>query len=156
MDMMFDINPADNDRLLMDEETRRQELLDQAVRSFAPHLAGKTDVKVVHLHSTNDSLRKELRESFAGSKTILVEHCLNRRGDRKGIHQVKHDGMIIPIPKTADMVVTKSSLNSRIELFAAQLDALAVVLPEGLPYIHRRLAKSSVLVMVGAEQRKPL
>lgn len=152
--MLFDINHEENDRLILAEEDRRRQLIESAVKSFAPHLEGKDGLRVIHLWSTNDSLRKEVRDAFGGGKTIVVEHCLNKRGQGKG-HQIKHDGMVIDIPKKADMVVTKTDLNKRIELFAAQLDALPVVLPEGIPYIHERLKKTDLLVMVGGEQRKP-
>lgn len=152
--MLFEVNQLENDRLLLEEEQRRQSLLDQAVRSFAPHLEGKSDVKAVHLYSTNAVLRKTLREAFSGSKTVLVEHCTTDGKTRKGVNEVQHEGVYIPIPPTADLVVTKTSLNSKIEWFAATLGALTVVLPEGLPYLHKRLERTNVLVLVGAEQGK--
>ena len=76
----------------------------------------------------------------------------NAGKDRKGVNEVKYEGTYIPLPKTADLVLTKSNLNYKTELLAAQLQALPLVLPEGLDYLYKRLERASVLVLVGAEQ----
>lgn len=150
---LIDIDMAENDRLLIQEEQRRLDLIETAVRSFAPHLTGKSDVKCVHLYSTNNALRKVIRETFEGSKTIVVEHCPYTGRDRKGVNEIQQDIDIwLDIPKTADLVVTKSNLNSKTELLAAQLRALPLVLPEGTEYLHKRLDRAGVLVLVGADQ----
>ena len=149
---LFPNDQATNDRLLLQEEMRRQDLIDTAVSSFAPQLAGKSGVQAIHLYSTNASLKKVIRES-AGSRVIVVEYAKADGRIRKGRNEVQQDVQIwLDIPVTADLVVTKSALNFRTELLAAQLHAMAVVLPEGLDYLYRRLDKQGVLVLVGAEQ----
>lgn len=154
MEMMFSVNQAENDRLLLDEENRRQDLLETAVKSFAPHLTTTAGVKAVYLYSTNASIRKTIRDTFEGSRTVVVEHCIGKGKSRKGVNEVPYEGMYITIPDKADLVVTKSNLNSSTEWLAAQLGALPLVLPEGLEYLHRRLDRVQALVLVGAEQGK--
>jgi hypothetical protein len=124
------------------------------VSSFAPQLAGNPDARVVHLHSTNASLRKAIRDMFAGARVVVVEHCRADGKERRDRNEIQHEGVYLPLPKTADLVITKSNLNSRTELLAAQLKALPVVLPEGEDYLRKRLDKSGLLVLVGAEQGK--
>lgn len=154
MEMMFSVDQAENDRLLLDEEYRRQDLLDTAVQSFAPHLLNSDGVKSVHLYSTNDSLRKAIREAFKGGKTIVVEHCVDKGRSRTGVNEVPYTYGRLTLPEKADLVVTKSNLNSKMEWFAAGLSAMVVVLPEGLPYVFKRLERVRALILVGADQGK--
>lgn len=151
---MFQTDQATNDRLLLQEVQRRQELIDTAITSFAPQLAGKPDVSVIHLHSTNASLRKAIRDMFEGARVIVVEHCRADGRDRKGRNEVQHEGVYLPLPPTADLVITKSNQTSKTELLAAHLKALPLVLPEGEEYLRKRLERAGVLVLVGAEQGK--
>lgn len=150
---MMPLDHAENDRLLLDAEDRRQRLIEIAVSSFAPHLADKLDVEVVHLHSTNASLRKAIRTLFEGSKVIVVEHCLGGNKARKGINEIQEDSSIhLKLPPHVDIVATKANLNYKTSLFAAQLKADAVVLPEAEDYLRARLKKVGALVIVGADQ----
>jgi len=110
---LFPLDQAENDRLLLAEEQRRQDLIDFAVRRFAPHLEGKPDIKVLHLYSTNASLRKEIR-SLCGGKTIAVEHVVTQmRVPKIIVHEIVHDGHLLDIPSSADFVATKSALKGR-------------------------------------------
>ncbi|AEL98132.1 hypothetical protein SEA_SIMPLIPHY_118 [Mycobacterium phage Simpliphy] len=149
---LFPIDVKANDSLLIAEEQRRHGLIDYAVRRFAPTLAGKPDVTVVHLYSTNASLRKAIRE-LCGARTICVEHSLDDK-ERKGVNQVNQDGTLLRLPKKADLVVTKSNLNSATEWLAARLGAMPVILPEGQDYLLARLERQRAIVLVGAEQAK--
>lgn len=156
---LFALDQQANDSLLLDAEQRKQDLIDHAVRRFAPRLAGNPDAQVLHIHSTNSSLRKLIRELFTSEKTVCVEHCGPAKVKPKhGIHEVNYDGnyegRTIPLPGSADMVVTKSSLNSKTEWLAARLGAIPVVLPEAADYVSARLEKEGVLILVGAEQAK--
>lgn len=150
---MFDVDADENDRLIQEESARRQQLIDQAVQRFAPELARYPDVRVIHLYSSNSSLRKEIR-GIGGGKTIIVEHCQADGRERKGVNEVQHEGVQIPIPATADIVATKSGLNTKTEWLAARLKAQPVVLPEGESYLRARLDRQSVLVIVGSDQAK--
>lgn len=150
MTALFPIDQDQNDRLLLDAEQRRQDLIDFAVRRFAPHLEGKRDVKVIHLHSTNASLRKEIR-ALCGGKTILVEHVVTGT-ERKDRNEVVQEGYLLDLPRKADLVATKSALNKKVEWLAARLSALPVVLPEGINYLAARLEKQRVLTIVGGDQ----
>lgn len=150
---MMELDQAANDRLLLEAEQRRRDLIDRAVTSFAPHLAGQPDVTAIHLYSTNATLRKSIREAFQGRKTVVVEHCGSGK-ERKGVNEIQHGQVLLPLPESADLVVTRSALNFRTELLAAQLKAMPVVMPEGLGYIYARLEKQGVLVIVGADQGK--
>lgn len=152
--ILFEVDQMENDRLLLAEEQRRQDLLELAVRSFAPHLHSTPGVKAIYLYSTNASLRKTIRDAFEGSRTVVVEHTITNGRDRKGINQVAYEGMYITLPDKADLVVTKANLNSKTEWLAAQLKALPLVLPEGLGYLYKRLERVPALVLVGAEQGK--
>lgn len=156
---MFPLNQQANDNLLIAAEQRRQDLIDHAVRRFAPRLAGNPDAQVLHIHSTNASLRKLIRELFTSETTVCVEHCGPAKSRTKhGVHEINYEGSYegrqIPLPASADIVVTKSDLNKTTEWLAARLGALPVVLPEAEAYMRARLAKQKVLVLVGAEQAK--
>jgi tRNA threonylcarbamoyladenosine modification (KEOPS) complex Pcc1 subunit len=148
----FEVDMAENDRLLLEEAQRRQDLIDFAVRRFAPHFEADPDVKVIHLYSTNTSLCKEIR-SHCGGKTILVEHVLteSKRRDRNEM-LTQRDGLKLAIPSTADLVATKSALNSKIQWLSAQLRALPLVLPEATEYLLAYLDKRRVLIIVGGDQ----
>lgn len=152
--MLFEMDQMENDRLLLEEENRRQELLDTSIRSFAPHLSNTSGVKAIHLYSTNSSLRKCIRDAFEGSRTIVVEHTITKGKTRKGVNEVDYEGMYVKLPAKADLVVSKSNLNFKTELLAAQLGALPLILPEGIDYLYRRLELVPALVLVGAEQGK--
>jgi hypothetical protein len=150
---MFQTNQAENDRLILAEQQRRQDLIDFAVRRFAPARDGQ-DVKVIHLYSTNSSLRTALR-AICGNDTLLVEHCLPGRGNpKKVIHEVQQDGVKLTLPDRADIVATKTALNKKIEWLAARLCALPVVLPEAADFLIAALEKRRVLVIVGGDQTK--
>lgn len=152
MTTLFPLDQKENDRLLLAEVQRKTDLIDYAVRRFAPHLAGKPDVRVVHLYSTNNSLRKELRE-MCGGRIIVVEHALAGT-NRKDRNEVVQEGVRLDLPATADFVATKSALNSRVEWLAARLRALTVVLPEATDYLLAALDKRRVLTIVGGDQAK--
>lgn len=147
---LFSIDQEQNDRLLLEQEMRRQDLIDFAVRRFAPQFADKPDVKAIHLYSTNASLRKEIR-ALCGGKTILVEHVVTGtlRRDRNEIVQ---EGYFLQLPAKADLVATKSALTSKVEWLAARLGAQAIVLPEATGYLSARLDKQRVLTIVGGDQ----
>ena len=152
MTALFPLDQAENDRLLLQEAQRKQDLIDFAVRRFAPHLEGKPDVKVLHLYSTNASLRKEIR-ALCGGKTIVVEHVVTGvKVPKSVIHEVVHDKVLLPIPSRADFVATKSALSKRVEWLAARLAALPVVLPEAGDYLLAALDKRRVLTVVGGDQ----
>lgn len=150
---MFDVDEKENERIILEESARRQDLIDQAVRRFAPQLSRYDDATAIHLYSTNASLRTFFR-AVAGPKTVLVEHVKSGGKERKGVHEMPHDGELLPLPASADLVATKSSLNARTEWLAARLKAQAVVVPEGENYIRALLERKGVLVIVGAEQAK--
>lgn len=150
---MFPVDEQENDRLVLEESQRREQLINQAVQSFAPELARYDDVKAIHLYSTNASLRKTVRE-FGGGKTVVVEHCTADGRERKGVNEVQHEGVFIPLPEKADLVVTKSGLNAKTEWLGARLGAMVAVLPEAGDYVRARLDKQGVLVLVGADQAK--
>jgi hypothetical protein len=154
-DALFDVDIEENDRLLLQESQRHEDLISQAVQSFAPHLAGQEGVKAIHLYSTNSALRKAVRQ-FAGGKTLVVEHCVADGRERKGVNEVQHEGVYIPLPEKADLVVTKSALSSRIEWLGARLGAMVAVLPEAEPYVRARLDRQNVLVLVGGDQARGL
>ena len=152
MTALFPLDQAENDRLLLAEEQRRQDLIDFAVRRFAPHLEGKPDIKVLHLYSTNASLRKEIR-SLCGGKTIVVEHVVTQmRVPKSVVHEIVHDGFMLDIPSSADFVATKSALTRKVEWLAARLAALPIVLPEAGDYLRAALEKARVLTVVGGDQ----
>lgn len=155
MTKIFPLDQQANDRLLLEQEQRKQDLINQAVRRFAPQLINKPNIKLIHLYSTNASLRKTIR-GFGNMKTLIVEHCKSTGGlERKGVNEIHHDDeYYIPLPKTADLVVTKSGLTSKTEWLAARLGAMAVVLPEGEDYLLARLDRQQVLILVGADQAK--
>lgn len=150
---MFPLDQKTNDRLLMEESQRRQDLINQAVGAFAPHLASQDGVKVIHLYSNNASLRKAIRE-IAGGKTLVVEHCASTGRERKGVNEVQHEEPMLPLPDVADVVATKSGLSFKVELLAAQLRAQPVVLPEGSDWLRGVLDKHSAIVVVGGDQAK--
>ena len=150
--VLFDVDPNEADAILERQEERRRELIDQAVQRFAPHLENKPDVKVINIHSSNASLRKLIREEFTGAHTLVVEHCFAGKKTKHGVHEVTHEGIVLPIPDAADLVVTKTGLNTKVEWLAARLKAQACVLPEAFPYMWALLEKRGVLVMVGGEQ----
>ncbi len=137
-----------------EDEERRHELVEEAVQAFAPQLEGKPGVKAIHLYSTNDSLRRLFRELFGGSKTILVEHCLDKGKPRRGVNEVPQRGIFLKLPSEADLVVTKTNLTSKMEWFAAGLGAQVCIIPESIPYVFERLSKVPALVLVGAETGK--
>lgn len=150
---LFELNQVENDRLIMEAHQKRQDLIDFAVRRFAPHLEGRLDTQVVHLYSTNASLRKEIR-TITGGKTIVVEHvAAGLRSPRGVIHEVVQDSVVkLDIPRVVDIVATKSALNKRVEWLCAKLQALPVVLPEASDYLVARLKKQRVLTIVGGDQ----
>jgi hypothetical protein len=151
MSALFPLNQEENDRLLLEQEQRRQDLIDFAVRRFAPHLADKPDVKVIHIYSTNASLRKEIR-ALCGGKTVCVEHVTTGT-DRKDRNEVVQDNPVkLALPATADLVATKSALNKKVEWLSARLQALPLVLPEATNYLMARLDKQRVLTIVGGDQ----
>lgn len=150
---MFDVDEKENERIILEESARRQNLIDQAVKRFAPQFVGQSGVRVIHVYSGNASLRKAVRE-IGGGKVIVVEHCKADGRDRKGVNEVQHDDALLPIPDTADLVVSRSALNSRVEWLAARLKAQVVVLPEAESYLRARLDKQGVLVVVGADLAK--
>lgn len=153
MTTLFQIDQQANDRLLLSEAERKRDAIDFAVRRFAPQLTGKEDdVTVMHLYSTNASLRKEIR-SLTGTRTILVEHCLTDTRRLK-IHEMTQEGMFLTLPKEADIVATRTALNKRVEWLAAGLKAQVIVLPEAAEYMTARLKKQRVLIIVGGEQAK--
>lgn len=150
---MFLIDQEHNDRLLLEAEQRKRDQIDYAVRRFAPHLAEYPDIRLINLYSTNASLRKEIR-SICGGKTILVEHCgAGVRVPKGVIHEVRHDG-ILPLPKKADMVVTKATPTRAVEWLAARLGCYVTVLPEAADYFMARLEKQQILTVVGSDQAR--
>lgn len=150
---LYAIDGDANQRLLEQEEQRRQDLIESAVSSFAPHLRNTPGLQVIHLYSSNSALRKTIRDAFEGSRTIVVEYVRGDGRERKNRNEIQQDVDVwLNIPKTADLVVTKSGMNFRTELLAAQLHALPLCLPEGLDYLYKRLERASALVLVGAEQ----
>lgn len=152
MTTLFPLDQAENDRLLLAEEQRKQDLIDFAVQRFAPHLEGKPDIKVLHLYSTNASLRKEIR-ALCGGKTIVVEHVVAATKVPKSvIHEVVQDGYMLDIPSIADFVVTKSALTKKVEWLCARIRALPVVLPEAQDYFLKVLEREHVLTVVGGDQ----
>jgi len=153
MTTMFQIDQEQNDRLLLQEAQRKQDLIDFAVRRFAPHLEGKPDVKVLHLYSTNASLRKEIR-AIVGRKTIVVEHVVTETKVPKAvIHEVIQENVVkLDIPRIVDFVATKSALNKKIEWLSAKLQALPIVLPEAADYLVAALEKRRLLEVVGGDQ----
>lgn len=150
---LFDVDREENDRLVLQASQRREDLINQAVQSFAPHLAGQDGVKAIHLYSTNSSLRKAVRE-FGGGKTVIVEHCVADGRERKGVNEVQHEGVHIPLPEKADLIVTKSGLTSKVEWLGARLGAMVAVLPEAEDYVRARLDRQGVLVLVGGDQAR--
>lgn len=152
---MFDTDQAENDRLLLEAEQRKRDLIEHAIRRYAPELAGKPDVKVVHLYSTNATLRKEIR-SIVGGKTILVEHVLTEtKVPGRKINEVVEGGARLKLPTKADMVVTKTTPTKATDWLAARLGTWeVVVLPEAEDYLIARLDKQRILTIVGAEQAK--
>jgi hypothetical protein len=150
--MLFPLDIQENDRLLLEAEARKRELIDFAVRRFAPHLTGKDDVKLIHLYSTNNTLRKEIR-ALQGGKTIVVEHVL-AESKRNNIHEMPQRGVFLELPKTSDLVATRTALNKKVEWLAARLGAQVIVLPEAMDYLLARLEKQFVLTIVGGEQAK--
>ena len=154
MSELFPLDANANDALIESEQARREALIEKAVNRFAPRLRDDPNVEVIHLHSSNASLRQYIRENFSGSKSIVVEHCFAGKKTKHGVNEVTYDGMILPLPKEADLVVTKSALSTRVEWLAARLKAMPVVLPEGEAYVRARLRKQGVLVIVGGEQAK--
>lgn len=152
MSTLFQISMEDNDRLLLEQEQRRQDLIDFAVRRFAPQFADKPDVKAIHLYSTNASLRKEIR-ALCGGKTILVEHVVTGT-ERKDRNEVVQESGVLELPSTADLVATKSALNSRVEWLSAKLRALPLVLPEATDFLIKLLDKRRVLTIVGGDQAR--
>lgn len=152
-DTLFPVDQQANDQLVLQEGQRKQDLINQAVESFAPHLSGKPGVKVIHIYSTNASLRKFIRDEVAGSRTIVVEHSLDDK-ERKGVNQVSQNGVFLELPKKADIVATKSNLNSKVEGLGARLGAQCVVLPEAVDWLAGVLEKSQVLIIVGGEQAR--
>lgn len=153
MTTLFPLDQAENDRLLLEAERRRQDLIDFAVRRFAPHLEGKPDVKVLNLYSTNSTLRKEIR-ALSGRKTIVVEHVMAAtRTARSVVHEIVQDnGVLLDIPSKADFVATKSALTKKVEWLAARLGALPLVLPEAGDYFTVALERARVLTVVGGDQ----
>ena len=150
MDTHYAIDGEANQRLIENEDRRRRILVDRAIQSYAPTLAGKPDVHAIYLYSSNSSLRKLVRE-MAGARVVVVEHCLAEK-ERKNVNAVQQEGMYITLPDTADLVVTKSALNSKVEWLAARLKALPCVLPEATDYCMARLRKVGALVLVGGDQ----
>lgn len=149
---LFPVDQAVNDELLLDAEERKRNLIEFAVRRFAPQLIDTSDVTVIHLYSTNASLRKEIRE-VSNRKTIVVEHVLT--GTKKlNVNEVTQDGMFLELPELADFVATRSALNSKVEWLAARMGALPIVLPEAIDYMLAALDRKRLLVIVGAEQAK--
>lgn len=149
---LFPLNQQQNDQLILDAEARRRDLIEFAVHRFAPHLNDMSDVKVVHLYSTNASLRKEIR-AVCGGKTIVVEHVL--AGTKKlNVNEVQQNGVMLDLPAEADFVATRSGLNTKVEWLSARLKALPIVLPEAIDYMLGALKKGGVLVIVGAEQAR--
>src|SRR6478752_4029214 len=139
---MFPLDQAENDRLLLAEEQRKQDLIDFAVRRFSPRHEGQPDVNVVHLYSTNASLRKEIR-TLCGGKTIVVEHVVTKTQVPKSvINEVEHGGFLLEIPNRADFVVTKASLTRKVEWMCARLGALPIVLPEAADYLVKALNRA--------------
>lgn len=151
---MIDIDLAENDRLLLEAENRRRDLINLATQRFNPRLTDDPDVKVIHLYSTNDTLRKAIRE-MGGGKTIVVEHCLDSmRVQKKNQNEIRQEGTFLTLPKTADLVVSKSTITSAVAWLAARVQALPCVLPEATEYVLQRLDKQRVLVIVGSDQAK--
>lgn len=152
MSALFPIDREQNDALLLAEVQRKNDLIDFAVRRFAPHLEGKPDVKAIHLYSTNASLRKEIR-ALCGGRIICVEHVVDgtKRQDR---NEVVQEGIFLPLPPTADVVATRSALNTKTEWLAARLGALPIVLPEATDWLMAALDRKRVLVIVGADQAR--
>lgn len=149
---LFPMDQSENDRLLLEAEQRKRDLIDFAVRRFAPSREGEPGLRVIHLYSTNASLRKEIR-ALVGGKTIVVEHVVAETKTPKSvIHEVVHDGLILKIPDKADFVVTKSALSRKLEWLAARLAALPVVLPEAGDYLLAALDRARVLIIVGGDQ----
>ncbi|BCP41473.1 hypothetical protein MINTMi27_15660 [Mycobacterium intracellulare] len=152
MTALFPIDQEQNDQLLLQEAQRKQDLIDFAVRRFAPHLEGKPDVKVIHLYSTNASLRKEIR-ALCGGKTILVEHVVDGT-ERKDRNEVVQEGVMLELPSRADYVATKSALNTKVEWLSARLQALPLVLPEATDYLLAALDRKGVITVVGGDQAR--
>lgn len=154
MTTLFPLNQEQNDRLLLEAEQRKQDLIDFAVRRFAPHLDGRPDIQVLHLYSTNATLRKEIR-AIVGGKTIVVEHVVTGvKTAKTQVHEVVQEGVFLTLPATADMVATKTALNKKVEWLAARLHALPIVLPEAADYLVAALKKKRVLTIVGGDQSK--
>jgi hypothetical protein len=154
MDTLFEHDQTAEDEYQEREEDRRQRLIDEAVSKFAPRLASKPGVEVIHLYSTNASLRKYFRDNFSGERTIFVEHCLADGRERKDRHEIQHEGVFITLPDKADLVVTKSNLSSKVEWLGARLGAMVAVLPEAEEYLRARLARQQLLILVGGDQAR--
>lgn len=135
----------------MVEVMDRQQLIDEAVEEFAPHLAGHAGVRAIHLYSTSAPLRKMVRE-LAGGRMVVVEHSLGMGEGRA--NETLHSGATLPLPSLADFVATKQGLTSSVEWFAARLGAQAIVLPEGESYLRKVLERRGALILVGAEQAR--
>lgn len=154
MSELFALDQVENDRLVLEAADRKRDLIDFAVKKFAPQLEGQSGVKAIHLYSTNATLRSAIREEFSSRKVVVVEHTGEAKKSSKGneVNQSAPFGNL-KLPDKADLVVTKSALNSKIERLAAGLGAMPVVLPEGFDYVRARLEKAGVLVLVGADQK---
>ncbi|RAV17483.1 hypothetical protein DQP57_00200 [Mycobacterium colombiense] len=152
MTTLFPLDQEQNDKLLLQEAQRKQDLIDFATRRFAPHLVDKPDVRLINLYSTNASLRKEIR-ALCGDRIICVEHVVAATG-RKDRNEMVQEGMYLDLPQSADLVATKSALNTKVEWLAARLGALPIVLPEATNYLMALLEKKHVLTIVGGEQSR--
>lgn len=136
------------------EAQYRNDLVNSAVTTFAPHLAGQTDVRVIHLYSNNNALRRLVRDTFKSAKTVIVEH-VGPGQERVGVNAVHYDEVWLPLPRRADLVIGKARVNARVEWLAANLATYPAVLPEAESYVRSLLERRTALVLVGDDQAKP-
>jgi len=112
-------------------------------------------VKTIELYSTNSTLRSWVRENLARPGRVeVIEHCKAGPKSRANVNEVQHEGVFVPLPDSADIVLTKSALNSKTEWLAARLNALPAVIPEADSWLRDKVAKMDKLVIVGAEQAR--
>lgn len=131
----------------------RNDLIHSAVTTFAPHLASRSDLRVIHLYSTNNALRRLVRDTFKSAKTLIVEH-VGPEQDRVGVNAIQYHQPFLPLPPCADLVIGKARPSRDAERLAACLGTYVAVLPAAEDYIRNMLDKRIALVLVGDDQGK--
>lgn len=117
----------------------------------------------VILYSADNAIRSAIRAAFEGENYHVVEVTDSAKFARQRINEERQDGAIgrLALPDNADYVVSRSSLNSRIEGLAATLalkqgrnDVMAVIIPEAMDWLRSQLGNRGSLVLVGADQSR--